>query len=246
MDEPLQLSVERAWSAFDRLGPLRDPLAALLLPISFEPPVTLPDRILTARWIRTLPRSARGFAFPGHLREWTLRQAQPHGLFLEFGVANGFSTRHIARTLREIGTASRLFAFDSFRGLPERWSAGRVAGAFAQTHLPEVEENTTLVVGLFQHTLADFLDAHPEAVSFVHIDSDLYSSALFVLKTLLSRSRLVEGTTILFDELVNYPGWTTGGEFRALTELWPNETLEYEVVGMVPNGTQVAIRLRRK
>ena len=39
-------------------------------------------------------------------------------------------------------------------------------------------------------------------VAYLHVDSDLYSSAIYVLDTL--NDRLVPGTIIVFDELANF------------------------------------------
>jgi hypothetical protein len=39
-------------------------------------------------------------------------------------------------------------------------------------------------------------------VAYLHIDSDLYSSAIYVLDTL--NDRIVPGTLIVFDELANF------------------------------------------
>jgi hypothetical protein len=49
------------------------------------------------------------------------------------------------------------------------------------------------------------------------MDVDLYSSAREVL--LHFACRLVPGTVIVFDELINYEGWARDGEYQALTEV---------------------------
>jgi len=49
------------------------------------------------------------------------------------------------------------------------------------------DRNVTFVVGLFNETLLPFLGSTPGRVAFLHIDSDLYTSAKYVLKTLPSR-----------------------------------------------------------
>lgn len=171
------------------------------------------------------------------------------GLFVEFGVADGSSLNFIARLLqgRDPGKpAPRVFGFDSFQGLPERW-AGIEIGTFAQSELPSVETNARLVVGMIQDVLTGFLANHEGPVSFIHMDTDLYSSCRYVLEELLRNHRLVPGTIVQFDELYNYPNWFQDGEYRALTELLPSGSLGYEFIGFVRtplgNGTQAAIRL---
>jgi hypothetical protein len=69
---------------------------------------------------------------------------------------------------------------------------------------------------MFADVLPGFLSEHPGAVAFVHVDSDLYSSAMTVLVHV--GPRLVEGSVVLFvHEYYNYPDWHRH-EHRALLE----------------------------
>ena len=77
-------------------------------------------------------------------------------------------------------------------------------------------------------------------VSFVHIDCDLYSSTKHVLHNLLP---FMDDTCIVvFDELVNYPGYEDG-ELKALNEfvLENQDTIKYEWIGMNCGGQTVAM-----
>lgn len=235
--------VQRLWKAFDRIGPARDLAATLLHPYALGEGENLSSRIQSALFVSELSFRVRRFASPFPMRDWVVGQASPRGLFLEFGVAGGESANQIARKLATISPGARLFGFDSFLGLPEPWRQGVDTGRFAQLHPPLVEKNVTLLVGLFEDTLPGFLSSHDGSASFVHIDADLYSSAHCVLSLLLSADRLRPGAIILFDELFNYPGWTTNGEYRALRELFPTSTLDYEPMAIVPLFQQVGIRL---
>lgn len=136
--------------------------------------------------------------------------ARSDGLVLEFGVATGRTITMIAKHCR-----GQVFGFDSFEGLPESWYGDYRRGTFARDELPPVPDNVTLVTGWFSDTLPSFLAEHPEPVSFLHVDSDLYSSAALVLTQL--RDRIVAGTVIVFDEYLNYPGWQRH-EHRAFVE----------------------------
>ncbi|MDB4986902.1 MAG: hypothetical protein JWN04_2080, partial [Myxococcaceae bacterium] len=122
------------------------------------------------------------------------------GLYLEFGVREAYTLNWIAKL-----TGQPVFGFDSFEGLPEDWTSTHRRGAFKVPALPTVRRNATLVKGLFDDSLPAFLASHPEKVAFVHIDSDLYSSAATVFKHL--GPRFQPGTVIVFDEFFNYPGW---------------------------------------
>ena len=71
-------------------------------------------------------------------------------------------------------------------------------------------------VGWFNETLPRFLARMTANASLVHIDCDIYSSAAFVLTAL--EPRLAPGALLVFDELINYPGFEKH-ELKALLEL---------------------------
>lgn len=134
------------------------------------------------------------------------------GLHLEFGVRSGGTINHIARQKPK----HTIHGFDSFEGLPEAWSGSELdAGALSGEGMPEVDRNVVLHVGWFDDTLPPFLDQHEGPVAFVHIDSDLYSSAKTILDNLAPRIR--PGTIIVFNEYFNYPNWKQH-EYRAFQE----------------------------
>lgn len=128
-----------------------------------------------------------------------IRQATPDGLFMEFGVATGASIKRLAGFVPGV-----IYGFDSFEGLPEEWTGrgGMAKGSFRCEPPTDLPANVRIVKGLFQDTLPGFLEEHPEPASFVHIDSDLYSSAIFVLRSLKDR---LNGAIVAFDELYNIP-----------------------------------------
>jgi predicted O-methyltransferase YrrM len=179
-----------------------------------------------------------------------LDQAAPGGLILEFGVYKGLSIRYIASKV----PGGHVYGFDSFEGLPEPWIT-HAPGLFKleDRDLPQAPPNATLVKGWFQDTLPGFLGAHPGPVSFLLIDSDLYSSCRYVLETL--SPRIVPGTVIVFDEFFNYPGWERG-EYKAYREWVEGWDVESEFIAFTdrssPNwwrdgstGQQVAIKVRK-
>jgi hypothetical protein len=120
------------------------------------------------------------------------------GVWLEFGVGNGTSLRIMARERGE----AQVFGFDSFNGLPEAWREGHPKGEFA-CDPPEIE-GATIVKGLFEDTLPSF--KAPGAITFVHVDCDIYSAASTVLQWLKGQ-QLAPGCIVEFDELLHYPGW---------------------------------------
>jgi len=158
-------------------------------------------------------------------------QLDRDSLWLEFGVWRGRSLDLLGRKSHSLGRSRKVFGFDSFRGLPETWRTAHGVfdeawekrwtrqGAFDLGGQPPEwfvdMQNVDFVVGWFNESLPAFLEREHGDVSFLHIDSDLYSSALTVLQMLGPRLR--SGAVIVFDELVNYPGFRDG-EVRALYE----------------------------
>lgn len=154
------------------------------------------------------------------------------GLKLEFGVATGRSIRALSNL-----TNSKWYGFDSFKGLPEAWF-DRPVGEFA-CPVPECGENVELVVGLFQDTLDNFLKQHPENVSILHIDCDIYSSTKFIFDRL--KHRILPGTIIIFDELKGYRGWEDH-EYKAFMEFLEYTGLSYEILNEA-EGTVFAVKI---
>jgi hypothetical protein len=166
---------------------------------------------------------------------YALSQAPAGGMALEFGVASGATLRMI---VEERG-ADQTYGFDSFKGLPDSWLAGMPAGTFARGDLPDVG-GAELVVGLFDDMLPKFLEEHPGPVDFLHIDSDLYSSAKTVLE--LVGPRLRTGSIVQFDEFFNYPGWRLF-EYRAWNEYVEKTGLGYSYIAFAYNDCQLVARV---
>lgn len=168
---------------------------------------------------------------------YSLSKVTKSGLILEFGVASGGSISLIARTMPD----KTIYGFDSFEGLPEPWYFREALpkGAYSTFgELPAVPKNVTLIKGWFEETLQDFLKEHPEDVSFVHLDADLYSATKFVLGSL--ESRIGPGTILAFDEYFNFHGWEKH-EFRAFQEFMQNTSYSYKYIAY---GTRrVAVRI---
>ena len=138
------------------------------------------------------------------------------GLWLEFGVGRGDSLRMFAKE----NPQHHFYGFDWFKGLPEDWGVGihcTPKGSYAQSEVPTMPENVTLVQGLFQDTLGNFLWDHPGEVSFAHLDADLYSSTRYVLDQLDARLR--PGALLAFDEIIGHPVFLDH-EAKALAEWW--------------------------
>lgn len=125
------------------------------------------------------------------------------GAIIEFGVAEGNSTRCIRRVLTELekqqpaGSRKKIYACDSFRGLPEKFEKAEV-GTFAcdPPNIPGVE----LVIGYFDQSLTPELAEKVGPVSFASFDADLYSSTTCALRWITPL--LHPGSLLLFDEFL--------------------------------------------
>lgn len=174
------------------------------------------------------------------------------GLVLEFGVGSGYTLSNMAALAHELQIPNRFYGFDSFEGLPHDepvkedpqfvWRKGwfKYPIEMAQKAI-EGLPNVELVVGFFDQVCTDelkerlgFLD---KRAALLHIDSDLYSSAVTVLNW--CRSLIEEGTFIAFDE------WGRGEE-RAWKEFVEEQQIEFAEISktgeqMIFQITKVAV-----
>lgn len=190
----------------------------------------------SALWAAEHMPTARIFTDPSDTLRHGLDIAPSGGMALEFGVFAGRSLRIIA----ELRKGRDVYGFDSFEGLPEDYRPHVREGAFALGgQIPEVD-GAEFVVGWFSDTLPGFLAEHPGPVDFLHVDGDLYSSAVTVFEHV--GPRLHEGSIVVFDEFFNFPDWPRH-EFRAWQE-WLERTgarVEYEAYTV--NNEQVVARI---
>lgn len=142
-------------------------------------------------------------------------------VWAEFGVCTGMSTRELQNYL----PASGIFhLFDSLEGIPEPWVMGD-GTTYRKGMWSSLGKWPTFTLddSRFRHHEGWFADTLPfkfeQPLGLVHIDSDLYSSCKTVLTAI--DPYLVNGTVVIFDELVDYagryPNWEQG-EWRALQE----------------------------
>ncbi len=192
----------------------------------------------TAEFVNAEMAHLEGQMDPFHLIEYCLDKVRLEGLYLEFGVFSGTTINHIASKV-----AGVVHGFDSFQGLPEKWE-GVPAGKFSTDgRLPEVRENVRLHVGWFQDTLPEFVKDQRGPVAFLHVDSDLYSSAKTVLWGLASQ--IVPGTVIVFDEYMNYPHWREH-EYKAFMEFVAEFGVGYEYIGYAARGFSAGVLITTK
>ena len=142
------------------------------------------------------------------------------GNIVEFGVAEGNSTRLIRRVATECEAngppeiKKQIYACDSFEGLREPFENAPI-GAFKTT--PPTIPGVEIVKGFFEESLTETLRARVGVIAFASLDADLFSSTLCALRWLTPLLRA--GSLLLFDEFLG----EKESEKRAL-EQWLAET----------------------
>ena len=110
--------------------------------------------------------------------------------------------------------------------------------AFALEALNIQDDRASFYKGLFQQTLIPFLEQYENRNrKLIHIDSDLFSSAIFTLSQLYRF--LKPGDILLFDEFA-----VPQHEFLAFKIFTESFYVDYEVIGAANNYLFVAIRIK--
>ena len=161
------------------------------------------DYLSVARWLREQNLSPQSRVQGGRevFRVVAEPIAQKAVLFLEFGVFRGYTMSQWSVLLQN--PESRFVGFDSFEGLPEDWATNYPKGTFtAHGAIPKITDTrVTLVKGWFEDTVPtyDFIEREPLVV---HLDADLYSSTIVVLRAL--KSRIKVGATLIFGDFQHF------------------------------------------
>lgn len=156
------------------------------------------------------------------LYDWLAeRIADQEVLYLEFGVFRGETMRYWSGQLQHPN--SRLHGFDSFEGLPSAWN-WNPRGTFSTAgKTPRIDDpRVSFFPGLFQDTLPGYV-VEPGRLLLVNMDADLYTSTLFVLRTL--QDALVPGSYLLFDEFSD-----RNHEMRAFSEFVEETSMKFELL----------------
>lgn len=156
--------------------------------------------------------------------------------YFEFGVGRG----NALRWWSEINTNpdTIFWAFDTFEGLPEKYGTYKEGTFSLEGNFPDInDERIRFVKGLFQDTLLHEIpkvDFHKKSV--IHVDGDLYSSALFSLTMLYPYMK--KGDVIIFDEFV-----VPAHEFKAYDDFIKSFYLKLKPVGAINNYLQVIFEI---
>lgn len=180
------------------------------------------------------PRNAWMKAERANLINESLKESKISGLICEFGVLKGRTITQIAKFFSE----EPVYGFDSFEGLPEEWrmrddfsfSKGSMS---VNGYLPVVPANVELIKGWYNESLPAWVKNHNDPIKFIHVDCDLYSSTIEILKIL--NDQIIQGTIIHFDDFYSWSDpeefthWADG-EYKALKEWAIDYNREFEIL----------------
>ena len=187
-------------------------------------------RLITNRKIEHFERKSALFAMAVSMARGDLH--------LEFGALTGATLNVLA----ELIAPRCAYGFDSFEGLPEDWGPGFKKGHFKTAKRPQLLDNAELVTGWFKDTLVPFLAEHVGVVAFAHVDSDVYSSAYYVLTTMAEQGRIQHGTVIQFDEyFANKDGKWFRGEYDAFMLFVREHKVRYRYIGEADEAAAVYV-----
>lgn len=165
-----------------------------------------------------------------NMRADTLEKVPSSGMLIEFGVNRGRSANFFSNILDERSDPRPYFGFDTFTGLTEDWGGVALAGTFNRNGVPPLlNKRVDIINGDILETLNPFLSQHDESIAFIHIDTDTYTPCSHILK--LCKKNLVDGSIILFDELLGYPNYQSH-ELKALAENIPRESYRFLSFGI--------------
>lgn len=140
------------------------------------------------------------------------------GDIAEFGTNTGRSSSVLAYAISRFSDTKKLFCFDSFEGLPiiksevDRKHKDVIDGVWKASYFCDLrdEELATLLGRLIPRDRTIiykgwFIDSLPTVdlnirLALVHIDSDLYESAIDVLEYIFDKGMVSDGCVILFDD----------------------------------------------
>ena len=156
---------------------------------------------------------------------------QVKGDYLEFGCFSGVSFRFAYKYSKLEGLSMRLYAFDSFAGLPEskgidvepQWKAGCLHQTVEdfENILKSAgirKSEYTLVPGYYSESLTEDTQEKLKIkkAALILVDCDLYESTVPVLNFILPY--LQTGTIVALDDFYLFKGDPDRGEQRALRE----------------------------
>ena len=181
------------------------------------------------------------------------------GDYAEFGCSGGMTFAHAYQEAARHRHGARLWAFDSFQGLPRpagdadahpKWVEATMATALDQFHRDCAHHGVPraayeVVPGFYRDSLAAMGPTdEPTNIALAYVDCDLYSSTKEVLRFLMPR--LNHGMIIAFDDYFCWSASQVSGERLAMLEFFsdgPWELVPYMQFGW--HGMSFVVEDRR-
>lgn len=197
--------------------------------------LALSDKALgeTIELIQAEMSDALVFKSSREILKYCVNQSKNNAFYLEFGVFSGRTINYIAK----LKPNEKIIGFDSFRGLPEKWSGWEDIDFNRDGVPPEVEKNVSLQIGWFEETLPEIKKELTD-IAFIHIDCDIYTSTKTIFNEL--KDKIKPGCIILFDEYFCYPNFQKH-EKRAFDEFLVESSLKADWIAIC--GQRAACRI---
>ena len=150
-----------------------------------------------------------------------------HHTFLEFGVAQGYTTHYFSSRLDKSKIEYKYYGFDTFLGLPQDWRNFKKGSFTNEGNPPSLKStNVEFFKGFVQDTLPVFLESklrtRTKTEKFIILfDLDLLSPTRFCFDSIMPF--LLSGDLLYFDEAFDV------GE-RSIIEELMNENKEIEII----------------
>lgn len=162
---------------------------------------------------------------------------------IEFGVAGGNGLVSLEKIAQKIGTLYGIeidtYGFDTGQGLPKPVDYRDLPNLYhAESFrmdpecLKEHLQKATLILGLIEDTIMDFIRSKPAPVAFISIDVDLYSSTTHALQLLdAEQELLLPRIYCYFDDIIGRTCCEFNGERLAIADF--NATHEMRKIGSI-------------
>jgi hypothetical protein len=187
---------------------------------------------------------------PGYYKYCVDQIEVENGLWAEFGVFRGTSMKTLTKLKKERypDLEEPCFGFDSFIGFPEDSTEWGKRGHLSTNSMIPVIEGAYFYEGWFKDTIPLFNKSHSKPLALLHVDCDIYSSAVDVLEGV--KDKIISGTVILFDDILSYSqrqGKWVGKdhEFKAFMEFVEKYNVEYEWLACVPTASEAACKITK-
>lgn len=129
------------------------------------------------------------------------------GDIVEFGIFTGSSFRHIINIESKYNVETKFFGLDSFEGFPDSSHPFFIKNNFVASYekTKKIEkinpDRIDILKGFFSDTIVANKALNNSKFKFVHIDCDLYVSAIDPIKFVADK--LVPGAYIMLDDFTN-------------------------------------------